>query len=222
MGAIDTLSKINEGYVGKQVQLRALTDGCRSMTDRFLTPHKRTPSCSSSSSSTTPSVTDSDWDSPQPLSSRSPTCSLQDVDIYPSPLCPPDNTPASGSGSKGCPTGADNSTVPRRAAPNRYRKCQPAQITAPEDTAMQHSDSHLNKSCLYSNNNLYILKHVTLPDPDTRGSTPVSPPPPNATHPHASPSTSDSPPLKARKGTTSANRYRTKPSPRYSHNGSPS
>ena len=80
--------------------------------------------------------------------------STQAVDIHPFPKCPPDNTPASDSGSGGSTPGPNNPPPPRSARPNRPKG-------RPEDTAMKFSNAHLNKDCLpYSQGNLYTSRHA--------------------------------------------------------------
>ena len=131
----------------------------------------------------------------RPSTHSSSSASTQQVDIPPFPKWPPGNTPGSGSGTEGFPAGPNNPPPPKGARPDRKRTRTPPQKptkqgvtentvtkhrdlntrphledTAPEDTAMRHSDPHLNINCRpYSHENLYTPKYATLPEPDRTG-----------------------------------------------------
>ena len=92
---------------------------------------------------------------------HSDDASTQAVDIPPFAKCPPDNTPASGSGSEGSTPGPDNPPPPTSSRPNRTKSRGKKEDTTPEDTAMKFNDPFLNKGCKrYSNDNLSDSIHA--------------------------------------------------------------
>jgi len=146
----------------------------------------------------TPPAHNNSLDSPEPSPSPTGTHSMkppspastQAVDIPPFGKCPPENTPASGSGSEGSTPGPDNPPPPKSARPNRYNtKNKGAMGGPPEDTAMRYSDPHLNKGCKpYSVGNLSSSIHaapneITQEKPKGQGTQGDPSPPPPATKP---------------------------------------
>ena len=153
--------------------IKALLDTILRQTKTPSSPPDRLATTTASSSSGTSSSTPKGNPSPTVTSPTSSTssASTQAVDIHPFAKCPPDNTPASGSGSEGSPPGPNNPPPPRSARPNQKRG--PAgkdRGATPEDTAMKFGDPHLNKDCLpYSNGNLSHSRHAA---PDAEKPTP--------------------------------------------------